>query len=462
MLYLPYQTNAQCWAKVSARYLHTLAIKTDGTLWAWGRNDNGQLGIGNTIDKNVPTQVGTDTDWKEIDSGGTNSMAQKVNGTLWAWGSNDYGQVGNGTFGFQNYVNVPTQIGTASDWINFDCAADHSYAIKSNGTLWGWGNNNSQSYSQLGTGDTTPHYTPFQIGTDTDWIEVSGNTYYALAIKSNHTLWGWGNNTFGALAIGLVNSQTIIPTQTGNATYDWLKVSVGGAYSTKILKLNGSLWAMGYNYDGNLGIGSTIEYSNTPVQVTTDTDWVDVSTNSCSVGLKSNGSAYIWGRNNEGQLGNGTNVSSSIPISILNPTIWFKITSGAFNTYGITQSKSLYAWGFNNYGQLGDGTNTNRNLTTLIGSSCNLNNQNFNNLALVSIVPNPIKYSAIINYNLNENESIILLLSNNLGQLLFSKELISINGTNYETIQLENYPKGIYYITLSSINQRETIKLIKQ
>ena len=69
LLYLPYQTNAQCWAKVSARYLHTLAIKTDGTLWAWGRNDNGQLGIGNTIDKNVPTQVGTDTDWKEIDSG---------------------------------------------------------------------------------------------------------------------------------------------------------------------------------------------------------------------------------------------------------------------------------------------------------------------------------------------------------------------------------------------------------
>ena len=96
-LFCSLNTFAQCWTTVAAGYNHTIGIKTDGTLWAWGRNDYGQLGDGTNTNKNVPTQIGTDTNWKLIAAGDNHTMAIKDNGTLWAWGRNNYGQLGDGT-----------------------------------------------------------------------------------------------------------------------------------------------------------------------------------------------------------------------------------------------------------------------------------------------------------------------------------------------------------------------------
>ena len=206
LLYLPYQTNAQCWAKVSARYLHTLAIKTDGTLWAWGRNDNGQLGIGNTIDKNVPTQVGTDTDWKEMSVGYDHILILKNNNTLWAWGNGEYGSCGD-TLPVDWARFVPTQIGTAT-WKMVAAGFRTSFGIKPNGTLWAWGRND---LGQLGDGSTIDRRLPVQIGTADNWDSISCGRQFTVALKTDGSLWAWGDNFYGQLGNGTTTSE-LVPT----------------------------------------------------------------------------------------------------------------------------------------------------------------------------------------------------------------------------------------------------------
>jgi alpha-tubulin suppressor-like RCC1 family protein len=125
---------AQCWKEIAAGSCHSVAIKADGTLWAWGLNDKGQLGDGMTINKNIPTQIGTDNDWAVIDAEGSNSLALKIDGTLWSWGNNITGQIGDGNFGAGLINTTPTQIGQDNDWVKIACA--RTFAIKSNGTLW--------------------------------------------------------------------------------------------------------------------------------------------------------------------------------------------------------------------------------------------------------------------------------------------------------------------------------------
>lgn len=461
LLYMPYQITAQCWAKVAAGYEHTLGIKTDGTLWAWGRNNFGQLGIGNTIDKNTPTQVGTDTDWLEIDAS-SNSMAQKTNGTLWTWGNNSSGQIGIGTFGFNTYVAMPTQVGTDTDWVKFSSASSHSYAIKTNGSLWGWGSNNFSNQSELGTGDILPHYTPFQIGTDTNWADIAGNGNYALALKNNNTLWGWGNNKVGALAIGLEAAQITVPTQTGNNTNDWAKIAVGYCCDSKMIKTNGTLWAMGSGGLNNIGDGNNAIINNTPIQVGNENDWIDVSTTSHTCAIKNNNTLWVWGNNFQSQYGNGTNIASNVPVNIGTNINWSQIYLGGFFTVGIDENNTLYSWGWNSYGQLGDGTNTDKNTITLIGLPCNLNIKIFNELNSITVSPNPAMSNATINYTLNENTSLSLNVVNNIGQLIYYKKIFANSGENIELLNVENYSQGIYFITLSTKNQNETIKFIKK
>ena len=461
LLYLPYQSIAQCWAKVAAGEFHTLAIKTDGTLWAWGRNNFGQLGIGNTIDKNTPTQVGTDTDWLEIDASST-SMAQKNNGTLWTWGNNSYGQIGNGTFGFNTYVAIPTQVGTDTDWVKFSSATSHNYAIKSNGTLWGWGKNNSSNQSELGTGDILPHYTPFQIGTETNWADIAGNGNYALALKNNNTLWGWGNNKVGALAIGLEAAQITVPTQTGNNTNDWAKIAVGYCCDSKMIKTNNSLWAMGSGGLNNIGDGINSIVTNIPVQVGVDTNWFSVSTSSHTWAKKNDNTFWVWGNNFAGQYGNSTNTNSNIPINFDSVFIFSTITTGVNHSVGILTNNTLYSWGWNNYGQLGDGTDINKNIPTLIGSACNLKTSSFSSAIKLELAPNPSTNFTTLSYSLLENETASISISNSLGQVVFEQKDYNVLGINNTLIDTSTLSSGIYILTLETANSKSSCKLLKQ
>ena len=462
LLYMPFSSIAQCWAKVAAGGYHTLAIKTDGTLWAWGRNNFGQLGIGNTIDKNVPTQVGNDTDWLEIDASFQNTMAQKTNGTLWAWGNNSYGQIGNGIFGFNTFIAIPTQIGNDTDWIKFSSAGNNTYAIKSNGTLWGWGSNNRSNQSELGTGDVLPHYTPFQIGTDSDWREVESRGNFALALKNNNSLWGWGNNFVGALGIGLESTQITVPTQTGNNTSDWAQVAVGYCCDTKLIKTNGSLWAMGSGSLGNIGNGNNVIVNNNPTQIGTDTNWIKVVTGDSTCAIKSDNSFWVWGSNVYGQLGISNNSNSNVPINVTNSLTWLINSSSRYNIASISNNNTLYSWGLNNYGQLGDGTNIDKNISTLIGSVCSLKTSNFDNLQKLKLYPNPSNNFTTLDYSLLENETATISITNNLGQVVYNLKNSGVLGNNNSLLDTSNLCSGVYIVTLETANIKSSCKLVKQ
>ena len=255
---MPASTN---WASVSAGALHTIAIKRHDplyTLWAWGYNASGRLGDGTTTNRTTPTQIGTATTWSSVSAGVYHTVAIKTDGTLWAWGYNElYGQLGDGT---TTNKDVPTQIGAETTWSSVFSGEHHTAAIKTNGTLWAWGRNNS---GQLGDGTTTDKTTPTQIGTATTWSSVSGGGYHTVARKSDGTLWAWGYNDDGQLGDETIISKTT-PTQIGAET-TWSSVSAGG-YHTIAKKTDGTLWAWGDNYYGQLGDGTTTDRT-TPTKI---------------------------------------------------------------------------------------------------------------------------------------------------------------------------------------------------
>ncbi|MGK4567408.1 RCC1 domain-containing protein [Flavobacterium sp. 3HN19-14] len=233
--------KAQCWKEFSTGMYHTLAIKEDGTLWAWGFNQFGQLGDGTENNSVVPVQVGTSNDWKMVNAGGAFSMAIKNNGTLWGWGYNYSGQLGLGTSGEGSlYYTTPQQVGTLNTWKTVSADSGGStLALKNDGTLWGWGTTIGimPSYGA----DTVA--TPTQIGTDNDWKQVDHFGSVSFGIKTNGTLWGWGTSFGnGELGAGMINYYAV-PTQIGTSS-DWKQISSGHRYNMAI-RNDGSLWLPG-------------------------------------------------------------------------------------------------------------------------------------------------------------------------------------------------------------------------
>ena len=459
VIYITVSQNvfAQCWKDIAAGTDHTLAIKSDGTLWAWGRNQNGQLGDGTTIDKNVPTQIGSDTDWISIDAYVNNNLALKTDGSLWSWGENNNGQVGNGNFGVGTDVISPIRIGNDNDWVK--TVAIGSYAIKSNGTLWGWSKN---SNDELGIGNNSPHYTPIQIGNDSDWIDVNRGSVHTLALKTDGTLWGWGTNLSGCLAIGIPDSSQItVPTQTGNLTNDWSQINAGTPGSSKMIKTDGSLWAMGSASFGNLGTGSLTD-TNTPTRIGTDNDWKSVSTSLHSCAIKNDGSLWAWGLNFLGQLGDGSLTSRNIPTQIGVGINWEKVIAGFRFTVAISSDGSLYTFGENSYGQLGNGTAVNKNVPTPIGIFCSLEVNEFEENQTLLAIPNPAANSTTVKYTLNESTTVAIVLANSLGQVIYQENIPGNIGANATPIDLSQCAQGVYFLSLKTTKQNLSIKLIKK
>jgi alpha-tubulin suppressor-like RCC1 family protein len=266
----------------------------------------------NDNDRNTPGRIGTDTDWETLSLGYNHSFAIKTDGSLWAWGANDFGQLGNGP-GANQKENAPVRIGTETNWAAISIGAAHTLAIKNDGTLWAWGRN---YVGQLGTGNITNQNSPVQIGTETDWMTVAaGYTTCSFAIKTNGSLWAWGENNYGQLGIGDDSEYETSPVRVGTDT-DWSSLSSGRNY-TLAIKTNGSLWAWGRNNDGQLGIGN---YTNqdSPVQTGTETDWINVLAGGYHViAKKSENSLWAWGYNWFGQLGDGTTANSNVPVRVV-------------------------------------------------------------------------------------------------------------------------------------------------
>ncbi|MCL2775481.1 MAG: S8 family serine peptidase, partial [Oscillospiraceae bacterium] len=236
------------------------------------------------------------------------TLALKSDGTVWAWGYNSYGQCGNGSIGKSEKL---TQVVGLSSIIAIVAWQNHSMALKSDGTVWAWGYN---SNGQLGDGTTTQRTTPVQVTGLSGIIAISAGSSHSMALKSDGTVWAWGYNGYGQLGDGTTTQRTTPVQVTGLSGI--IAISAGDSNSMA-LKSDGTVWAWGYNYYGLLGDGTTVNKS-TPVQVTGLSGIIAISAgNSHSMALKSDGTVWAWGYNYYGLLGDGTTVNKSTPVQVI-------------------------------------------------------------------------------------------------------------------------------------------------
>jgi len=260
---------------IAAGWLHSLALRSDGTVWAWGDNGYGQLGDGTTIDRTFPVQVKGLRDVFAISAGGRHSLALRSDGTVWAWGDNrcgmlkpdgtpwgpwvdlGCGQLGSG-MAIANSA-IPVQVQWLNDVIAISAGAWYSLALRSDGTVWAWGQNAAR---QLGDGTNISRNSPVQIDLR-DIVAISAGSHHSLALRSDGTVWAWGDNGSGQLGNGGVSSRSIFVQVEG--LRDIVAISAGSHHSLA-LRSDGTVWAWGWNKGGQLGDGTnTNRYS--PVQV---------------------------------------------------------------------------------------------------------------------------------------------------------------------------------------------------
>ncbi len=398
--------TASDWSAVACGADFVIALKTNGTLWAWGGNASGQLGDGTLTAHFSPAQVGTATDWKTVRAGRSQAMAIKNDGTLWGWGANSWGNLGIGTVSAS--VVAPTQAGSASNWTDVAVHYAAAVAVREDGTLWATGNGGSDS---VGDGTFSSRSSFVQIGTDTDWLSAgasnakyavkgdgslwawgtgygsaaaatglpprapqpaapalgavrsaSSGLFHTAAVKADGTLWSWGSDALGQLGEG---SYRKTPLQVGTAT-NWATVAAGQNFTLGV-RADGTLWGFGANTSGMLGDGSTTSRS-APVQCGTATDWRTVAGGvSHSIGLKTGGTLWAWGLNTSGQVGDGTNTQRLSPVQV-GASTWLAIAAGTNHNLAVRGDGTLWAWGANTSSQLGDGTSTAKNAPVQIGT----------------------------------------------------------------------------------------------
>jgi len=255
----PVQIPGTTWTTSIGGNLHSLAIKTDGTLWAWGRGDYGQLGQNDRTKRSSPIQI-PGTTWDYVNGDAQHAFGKKTDGTLWAWGNNEDGSFGNN----ETAVNrsSPVQVpGTWSGMKGLSCNSHNTAAIKSDGTLWAWGRN---AHGQLGQNDVVYRSSPVQIP-GTTWKEVRNiNSTGVIAIKTNGTLWTWGSNENGIQGLNQGDIKYSSPVQVGSDT-DWDKI--GSSRNNGVaIKTDSTLWVWGSNDTGQLGQNNRTKYSS-PVQI---------------------------------------------------------------------------------------------------------------------------------------------------------------------------------------------------
>jgi alpha-tubulin suppressor-like RCC1 family protein len=248
-------------SQLATGFLFTCAVLRDQSLWCWGRNFEGQLAQGEIPSKmglHTPIQIGSDRDWTFVSTGQGHTCGIRAPGVLYCWGRNTEGELGLGQ-GASIQIRSPVRVGDDTDWLRVSAAENETCALKSNGTLWCWGGNPD---GQLGLGDRVRRDLPARVGSRSDWDTVALSTFHACGL-ANGELWCWGRNTEGQLGTG-DGDDRLAPTRIGSDR-DWTSVSVG-AFFTCALKTGGSAWCTGANDEGQLGVGDVERrYTLTPV-----------------------------------------------------------------------------------------------------------------------------------------------------------------------------------------------------
>jgi alpha-tubulin suppressor-like RCC1 family protein len=299
---------------IAAGGAHTLVLKNDGTVWGWGFNVYGELGDGtnSSRDWDHAGQVSNLTGVTTVAAGQDHSLALKSDGTIWAWGWNPRGVLGDGT---EIDRNTPVQVVNLNGAKAIAGGVYHTVALKNDGTVWGWGRNFE---GQLGDGTRIDHNTAVQVPDLSGVTCVAAGDLYSLALKSDGTVWAWGANDHGQLGDG-TTIQRNAPVPLRNLS-EIASVAAGAEHSLA-LKTDGTVWAWGKNAEGELGDGTTTD-ALTPVKVKDLSGVAAIAAHNLhNLALRTiqsplDGIVQAWGYNGQGQLGDGSMINRSSPVSV--------------------------------------------------------------------------------------------------------------------------------------------------
>jgi len=322
------------------------SFATNGRLWLWGTNDFGQLGDNSITSRGSPVQtVAGGNNWKKVIQGDRMTIAVKTDGTLWTWGRGSSGQLGDGT---NISKSSPIQtIAGGDNWVDVGACSAGAYAaaLKSDGTLWTWG----VAGAHLGSAGNLVRSSPGQtIAAGTNWVSLNCGRNHMAAIKSDGTLWLWGANASGQLGTNNVTAQSSA-VQTIAAGTNWKQVCCSDSF-TAAVKTDGTLWVWGVNGSSQLGIGSTTTLSSPSQTAVAGSTWKQVATGNASMhGIKTDGTLWTWGRGSTTyQVANGGSVDVNTPVQSIVPGPWKTLFSGGGAGYGLGAIKTdgtLWTWG---------------------------------------------------------------------------------------------------------------------
>lgn len=327
--------TATDWCSISSGAAHSTALKTDGSLWTWGCNTTGELGNLTTINSSSPTTIaGGGSTWCAIDSWQNGSAALKTDGTMWLWGQNFCGRLGDNSV--INRSSPVTTVGGGTSWCAVNASQQRSAAIKTDGTLWMWGYN---TQGRLGDGTAINRSSPVTTtGGGTTWCDVSAGTFHSVAVKTDGTAWTWGYNRCGRLGDLTVIARSSPGTTAGGGT-TWCAVSAGDNHTTAI-KTDGTMWSWGYG--GQLGAGTVVDRSSPVTNSGGGTTWCAVSAAKFhTAALKTDGTVWTWGGNGNATLGDGTVIARSSPGTTAGGgTNWCAVAAGNYHTAAIAQVRT--------------------------------------------------------------------------------------------------------------------------
>ncbi|HUC20055.1 MAG TPA: hypothetical protein VMR98_01005, partial [Candidatus Polarisedimenticolaceae bacterium] len=339
--------------QISSAYFMNVALKLDGTVWTWGQNDTGSLGNGYQgvpLQQNSPKPVNNVSGITAVSTGGSHCLALKSDGTVWAWGSNSEGQ--SGSVGFDA---LPAQVNGLSNIVAVSAGHSHSLALDSNGRVWAWGTN-SQGELGLGTNDSNSHPTPALVPGLSEIASIVGGSAFNVVVGKDGTVWTWGSNSNGQLGAPGATSKS--PNRVNGVS--GVKAVAVTYNHVLALKMDGTVMGWGMNAFGQTGAATFENVSPTPSIVNGLTGVSGIAAGyGFSLALKSDGTVWGWGLNSEGQLGNGATSTNPQPAPTLVNGITNVASISAGNSHGLAllNDGSLRTWGGNYYGQLGTGTN---------------------------------------------------------------------------------------------------------
>jgi len=320
------------------------------SVFGFGSNQSGELGNGTTAASYLPVPAsGPPGTVRQIAAGYFTSAALISDGTVWVWGSNNSGALGTGSSG--GWVATPQQVPGLSSVTQIALGIVDVYAVRSDGTLWAWGFNQS---GQLGNGTTAASYQPVRVPGLTGITQVSAGTGYVLARRSDGTVWAWGDNSRGFLGDGTTAGRLTperVPGLTGIT-------EVAANWASFAVRSDGTLFGWGADDDGALGNGTSGGSVLTPAPVPGLTGVTQVaSNNGATLALAgSGGTVWAWGWNDIGQLGDGTTVSRLSPERLTLTGVTQIAVGISGGSAAIRSDGTLLTWGGNGFGNLGHGT----------------------------------------------------------------------------------------------------------